>query len=174
MSVFKGRIIQKEELEDYWIVKIKDDTNNDFYKISLNKSNARNVDSFLSKTDVLAYYNEKTNNIPYFYNENKVNPLQSDKDFRFRKNIGYTASCIITFIISISFFLLGLALSDYFLSIFNANNKTIFAVKLGVMIFTIGFSSTNLMKFFQKEASFVKDLKEEFYYLELNSRRNRK
>lgn len=61
MSVFKGRIIQKEELEDHWIVKIKDDTNNDFYKISLNKSNVRNIDSFLSKTDIFAYYNDKTN-----------------------------------------------------------------------------------------------------------------
>lgn len=171
MSVFKGRIITKEERENEWIVKLKDDTNNDFYKISLDKSKLRNPQIFFAQSDVIAYYNDKTNNIPYFYVGGEIYPLQSDKDFRFRKNIGYVASSLITFIVSMSFFILGLIFSEYFLGIFEHTKKTEFVIKFGIMIFTIGFSSTTLMKFFQKEALFVKDLKEEFYYLERESQR---
>lgn len=169
MSVFKGRIIIKEEQEDKWIVKIKDDTNNDFYKISLNKNKMRNAQLFFARSDVIAYYNGKTNNIPYFYVGGEIYQLQSDKDFHFRKNIGYVASSLITFIVSMSFFILGLIFSEYFLGVFEHTKKTEFVVKFGIMIFTIGFSSTTLMKFFQKEALFVKDLKEEFHYLEKES-----
>lgn len=162
MTVFKGRIISKQEHEKEWIVKIKNDTNNDFHTVNINKSKARNLNLFLDETEVIAYYNTLQNNIPYFFINGETLPLQADKNFRLRKDIGFEASCILCVLSSFLSVSLMLAFAQYVLSILSFSNKTNFSILIGVFVFSAGFSATSLFNFLQKEALFVKELNEEF------------
>lgn len=171
MGVFKGRIITKVENDKTWTVKIKDDTNNDFYVVTLKKDKVKNLDSFLNQSNIIAYYNDKEKNIPYFFISGETYALQPDKNFKLRKDIGFTASCLICLISTVFFLILSLSTIQYFLDTTNVSPKTYFTICFGVFIFTTGFCSTTLFNFFQKEAMFVKDIRDEFILL---SRENRK
>lgn len=162
MAVFKGRIISKQEHEKEWTVKIKDDTNNDFHTINIKKSKAKNLHVFLDKTDIIAYYNQPQNNIPYFFIDGETLPLQADKNFRLRKDIGFEASCILCVLSSFLSVFLMLSFAQYVLSALSFSDKTNFSILVGVFVFSAGFSATSLFNFLQKEALFVKELKDEF------------